>query len=145
MSGDDLQRRLERLESLLAETMRRLEVIQKAVEGDPQARYLVMLTLKAIQLNKGGLDIASAALRAEKFLEARDLADGINRAIVEALAFQGAMNISELTRAVKRLRGTASRRIIAERVRNLGTLGLLREVRGGRGRRYELVTREQQG
>ncbi len=145
MAEDDLRRRLERLERLLTETVRRLEIIQGAVEGDPEARYMVMLTLKALQLNRGGLEVASAALRAERFLEARNLADGINRAIVESLAFQGPMNISEITRAVKKLRGTASRRIISERVRRLAALGLIREVGGGRGRRYELITGGRQG
>jgi hypothetical protein len=53
--------------------------------------------------------------------------DEISRLIVEALEPGKPMNISQLTAAVRRGRGTASRRIIRERVQQLLEKGLIQE------------------
>ncbi len=53
--------------------------------------------------------------------------DEMSRLIVEALEPGNPLNISQLTVAVRRGRGTASRRIIRERVKQLQNLGIIQE------------------
>ncbi len=53
--------------------------------------------------------------------------DEISRLIVDALEPGEAKNISQLTIAVRRGRGTASRRIVRERVQQLQEIGLIQE------------------
>ena len=54
--------------------------------------------------------------------------DAIDKAIIEVLSGCEALSILEITRRVKKLRGTASRRIIRERVKKLVDMGILAEV-----------------
>jgi hypothetical protein len=60
--------------------------------------------------------------------------DAIERVIVDILTREGPKNISQLTAAVKRERGTASRRIIRERVNVMIKEGILEELDEGFGR-----------
>ncbi|MFW9986397.1 MAG: hypothetical protein ACFFDJ_07540 [Candidatus Odinarchaeota archaeon] len=53
--------------------------------------------------------------------------DEISRLIVEALEAGNPLNISQLTVAVRRHRGTASRRIIRERIQRLIEIGVIQE------------------
>jgi uncharacterized membrane protein len=58
--------------------------------------------------------------------------DELARTIIEALAAtEGEVTISELTRMVRALRGKASRRVVAERVRRLHSKGLVSLRRSG--------------
>ena len=67
------------------------------------------------------------------------LKDEIAKDIVLDLARKGPRNISQLTRDLREGRGTASRRIVAERVDRLIKCGIVREGEGGSGRRLELA------
>ncbi len=49
--------------------------------------------------------------------------------IIQSLSVKDRMNISELTRSVRRIRGTASRRIIINRIKKLERMGLVKVVR----------------
>jgi DNA-binding transcriptional ArsR family regulator len=53
--------------------------------------------------------------------------DEISRLMVEALEEGKPLNISQLTVAVRRQRGTASRRIVRERLQRLEELGIIEE------------------
>ncbi|HDI73501.1 MAG TPA: hypothetical protein ENF57_00645, partial [Candidatus Korarchaeota archaeon] len=61
----------------------------------------------------------------------------LDRSIIRVLANSGPMNISQVTEEVKRLRGSASRRIIAERLRRLAKKGIVERVKG-KGKVYRL-------
>ncbi|RLF93355.1 hypothetical protein DRN52_06590 [Thermococci archaeon] len=59
------------------------------------------------------------------------IADDISRVILSIIAVRGSVSISELTRYVREVRGSASRRIVSERVMKLKELGILDvETRG---------------
>jgi len=64
--------------------------------------------------------------------------DNISKAIVEVLSRKERLNISQLTEQVRKERGSASRRIVRERVDKLIETGVLREVDEGYGRQIEL-------
>ncbi len=72
------------------------------------------------------LKIAARLKKAQAFLQQTAISqDDIARAIIQALAIKGALNISAITRQVVAMRGKASRRIIRERIQRLQKLGVL--------------------
>jgi hypothetical protein len=66
------------------------------------------------------------------------LKDDISKHIVAVLFEKGDRNISQVTEAVKGKRGTASRRIVRERIQDLEERGVLVSAPGSRGRTYRV-------
>ena len=66
------------------------------------------------------------------------LKDDISKHIVSVLFERGERNISQITEAVKGKRGTASRRIVRERIQELEEKGVLVSAAGSRGRTYRV-------
>ena len=66
------------------------------------------------------------------------LKDDISKHIVTALFEKGDRNISQITESVKGKRGTASRRIVRERIQELEGQGVLVSARGSRGRTFRV-------
>ena len=64
--------------------------------------------------------------------------DEIAKDIILNLARKGPRNISQLTRDIREDRGTASRRIVSERVDRLIESGIIRETKSGPSRKLEL-------
>ena len=64
--------------------------------------------------------------------------DDISKAILTALFEKGDRNISQITEAVKGKRGTASRRIVRERLQDLVKQDVVVESGGSRGRTYRV-------
>jgi len=134
------EERLEELSRKLDEILRRLEALENALGLLEQLGFLPEL----MNLLSGGTQLYTSRLRAlrrvlaaEKLLRELGPGDEISRCIIEVLAEEGPMNISEITRAVRERRGTASRRIIRERLEELLERGLVVEV-GGFGRRFDI-------
>lgn len=67
------------------------------------------------------------------------LKDDIARHIVTALIERGDRNISQITEAVKGKRGTASRRIVRERLENLQRQGIVVATPGHRTRTFRVA------
>ena len=66
--------------------------------------------------------------------------DEISRLIVDALEPGNPQNISQLTVAVRRGRGTASRRIVRERLQQLQAMGLIQEAHRDKKATYYKLT-----
>ncbi len=66
------------------------------------------------------------------------LKDDISKAILAVLFDKGDRNISEITEAVKGKRGTASRRIVRERLQDLVKRGVVEESAASRGHTYRV-------
>ncbi len=66
------------------------------------------------------------------------LKDDISKHIVSALFEKGERNISQITEAVKAKRGTASRRIVRERLEDLETQGVVVSMGGSKGRTFRV-------
>jgi len=64
--------------------------------------------------------------------------DPITKAIIKSLALCDKLNVSELTRRVKALRGKASRRIVREKLNKLVEKGVVVPIDSG-GRRYYVL------
>jgi len=68
-----------------------------------------------------------------------DLKDDISRHIVSVLIDRPDRNISEITGAVKRRRGTASRRIVRERLEGLERQGIVVRTAGAREQTFRVA------
>ena len=125
--------------------MELLDSVDRASRGDPEARMMLLIALRALSLQRDALSVAKWVVETEKRLRMVGKADEISRAIIETLALRGPMNISELARALRELRGSASRRIIAKRLEELVDIGLVRLLGEGRGKVYaaKMDTNEQ--
>ena len=66
------------------------------------------------------------------------LKDDISKAILTALFEKGDRNISQITETVKGKRGTASRRIVRERLQELVKQGVIVESAASRGHLYRV-------
>lgn len=66
------------------------------------------------------------------------LKDDISKAILATLFEKGDRNVSQITDAVKAKRGTASRRIVRERLQEMVKDGILVVSGGSRGRTYNV-------
>ncbi|GAB6148674.1 hypothetical protein [Stetteria hydrogenophila] len=125
-----LEERLRRIEAMLAEVLERLERLEELAGSE--ARLAAEI---AIAFASPAQEAVAAARRVVEALsgagrEAMD--DGVTRAIVEALAVNGPMSLRGLEREVRRIRGTASRSVVRERVRRLEELGVVEVERRGR-------------
>ena len=134
------EEKLDELSRKLDEVLRRLEALENSLSLLDQMGFhpeLMRLLFGGARLYSSQLKALRRVLAAEKLLRELGPGDEISRCIIEALAEEGPMNISELTRAVRARRGTASRRIIRERLEALLEKGLVVEVEGF-GRRFDI-------
>ncbi|MFQ5919978.1 MAG: hypothetical protein ACE5I4_08065 [Thermoplasmata archaeon] len=67
-----------------------------------------------------------------------ELKDPISRDIVKVLFEKGGRNISQITEAVRKLRGKASRRIVRERLQGLESKGVVVATTQSRGKVYDV-------
>jgi DNA-binding transcriptional ArsR family regulator len=122
----------------------------KVSDSNPELKQmmnLLQILTSTLQISKAPLTVASQTLTLKDTILQRfpDLKyDSISKAIIAALDRKKRLNISQLTEQVRKERGSASRRIVRERVDKLIESGIIAEVDSGYGRQLELIKIEKE-
>lgn len=122
MQGDSLEERLERLEKLLREALQRLERLEEALAAASPDTVMLASRL-AIALALPAVEAIEAARRVVAL--ARGVDDPIARDILEILSGCEPLTVSEIARRLRRLRGSASRTTVRQKLRLLEDKGLI--------------------
>ena len=133
LNESSIERRLDELEHLLKNILIRLEKLEVALESlSPGISDILKVTGEILSLfSVPPLMAINAANKVLNIMRRYGRLDDISKAIIEVLSVEDEISISELTRRVKEIRGKASRRIIAERVRMLARKGIVVVERKG--------------
>jgi len=126
---------LDEIRELLLRVLERLDRLERrldSVEVDSRMLEAYKSLLRAYA------SVLGSVARVERL--ALMVSGDLDRSIVRVLASKGAMNISQVTEEVRKVRGTASRRIIAERLRRLAEEGIVERI-CGRGKVYRLKSK----
>ena len=120
----ELQDRIAELEEMLSSVMAPLKEMTAVSQN-----YVRLLNLA---LSHGGLSVDMLV---------PEIKDSISREIIKALVDKKGRNISQITEAVRSARGSASRRIIRDRLKELEELGVVRKDRDAKITVYYLTER----
>ena len=104
--------------------LERLEEIERLLKSYMEDEYL-MYVRRILGSYFRLIDIYMRDGRISPAAVFPEVNDEISREIVEALFVEGSMNITEITRELKNRRGSASRRIVRERLKNLADAGIV--------------------
>lgn len=122
---ENIEKRLERLEEILEELMNRLKNIEESLRILGISSDLVIIASRLINAFSLPVTLALEASRRVVEVAKTIRGDEISQAIIEVLAECKPLTISEITRRVRVLRGTASRRIIRSRIQTLANRGIV--------------------
>ena len=148
MSSEDgqLEERITDLEDKINYVILQINNLQhKVSDSNPEMKQLMgllQILTTSLQISKTPFSVISQTLTLKERMIKRFPSikfDDISKAIVSALERKERLNISQLTEQVRKERGSASRRIVRERVDRMIEEGILQEVDTGYGRQIELI------
>jgi len=154
MSEDEqnLEERIADLEEKINYVILQINNLQhKVSDSNPELKQmmnLLQILTSTLQISKAPFTILNQTFSLNERIHQRfpELKyDTISKVIVDILGKKGNLNISQLTEQVRKERGSASRRIVRERVDILIDSGIIREVDHGYGRQIELIEPEEEG
>ena len=135
MAGEDIRKDVRELRE-------QIEALREALERVARPYSEIAGVVDQLRSLTGGyfriLDVIQRFGGVGPDLAAPGLKDDISRHIVAVLIERGGRNVSQVTDAVKTRRGTASRRIVRERLEELVQEGVLTSSAEGRHRTFSV-------
>jgi hypothetical protein len=126
LSLDDELQRIKKNLDIIAE---RLDKLEEMIEERDRDRSLLAIAKGGrlgASLYSQSIDVYNRLNRARRVMDDPRLRnDPISQTIIDALGYLGPSNISDITRHVKEVRGTASRTTIRSRIKKLVDLGII--------------------
>ena len=140
--GEAAEEKLKDLDKKLDVIMKRLDTIEEILLLYGEYPYLaaaVRSMRRSVAFYSEPIKALQRLSTARSFLRRRATSkDELSQTIIGILAGKGPLNISQVTRAVRAVKGKASRRIVRERLKRLEEQGVVHLTEGW-GRRYEVA------
>lgn len=121
----DIAERLEKVEKTLERILEKLRNLEELISRLGISSDYVNLVVELTSLYSIPISLALESARRVAEISSRMKLDPISMEIVKVLSTCREMSVSGITRAVKDVRGRASRRTIRERLKLLQGLGIL--------------------
>jgi len=136
----DIREVKEKLDLLL----KRIEALEKLLSmilGSQELVSALGLFRLSGELYRDYSDLSQRIAKAQKQLKKEEIgSDDLMKIILRILIVQGPRNISEITRAIRAVRGKASRGITARKLRKLETMGAIITIKkSSKAKIYDLI------
>lgn len=129
-ADQDAQKINEKLDLLLSR-MEALERLVSTILGSPELVNALALLRLSGAIYRDYSVLSHRIAKAQKHLKKREIdSDELMRHILRVLVVQGPRNISEITRATRRIRGKASRTSISQKLQAMEKIGSVRRLGG---------------
>ena len=145
-----LENRMAELEEKINYVILQINNLQhKVSDSNPELKQmmgLLKILTTSLQVTKAPFAVLSQALSMKEQLVGRFphlKYDDISESILASLERKERLNISQLTEQVRKERGSASRRIVRERVDKMIEDGIIQEIDSGYGRQIEIIPLEE--
>jgi uncharacterized coiled-coil protein SlyX len=145
-----LENRMAELEEKINYVILQINNLQhKVSDSNPELKQmmgLLKILTTSLQVTKAPFAVLSQALSMKERLVERFphlKYDDISKSILASLERKERLNISQLTDQVRKERGSASRRIVRERVDKMIEDGIIQEIDSGYGRQIEIIPLEE--
>ncbi len=141
MAADEDIREVKEKIDLLLKRMETLEKLISTILGSQELVSALGLFRLSGELYRDYSDISQRIAKAQKHLKKEEIAsDDLMKIILRVLIVRGPRNISEITRAIKAVRGKASRSRIAKKLGTLETMGAIMLInRSSKIKIYDIV------
>jgi len=122
----------------------RIEILEKLIStilGSQELAYAINLLRMSGELYRDYSDLSMRIVKAQRHLKEKEIAsDDLMRCILRVLVVQGPRNISQITRAVRTIKGKASRGRIAQKLQRMEEMGAVTKIKGtSREKVYEII------
>ncbi len=125
---------------LLLKRMETLEKLISTILGSPELAHAIGLLRMSGELYRDYSNLAERIALAQRHLNKKEIAsDETMKCILRVLVAQGSRNISEITRAVRTIRGKASRSRIAQKLLTMEKIGAVQSKKSTKQKIYEII------
>jgi len=140
MAENEDVREIKRKLDLLLARMETLEKLISTILGSPELARAIGLLRMSGELYRDYSNLAERIALAQRHLNKKEMAsDETMKCILRILVAQGPRNISEITRAVRAIRGKASRSRVAQKLQTMEKIGAVQSKKSTRQKMYEII------
>jgi len=140
MAENEDVREIKRKLDLLLTRMETLEKLISTILGSQELAHAIGLLRMSGELYRDYSNLAERIALAQGHLNKKEIAsDETMKYIIRILVAQGPRNISEITRAVRAIRGKASRSRITQKLQTMEKIGAIQSKKSTRQKMYEII------